>query len=189
MNYQLPRYYTPEEYLALERAAEFKSEYLAGEIFAMAGTSENHNLIAGNSYNFLRSQFMCRPCRSYFADIRVRVAEFGMFTDPDVVALCGEREFIDAHRDTVLNPAVIVEVLSPSTEAYDCGAKFTRYSRLSSLTDYVLVAQDRLSVDHFVRQGSGWFLTAITDIAQALQLESLGVAIPVVDIYQDVEFR
>jgi Uma2 family endonuclease len=181
-------YYTPEEYLALERAAEYKSEYLAGEIFAMAGASEDHNTIATNIVRQLGNQFQGRPCRVYVSDMRVRVSPAGLYTYPDVVALCGPREFADDHRDTLINPTVIFEILSPSTEAYDRGEKFAQYWRLASLTDYVLVAQDRARVEHCTRQGDGWFVTAASALDDALRLASIDAVLPLAAIYENVEF-
>lgn len=180
-------YYSPEEYIALERAAEYKSEYLAGQIFAMAGASEDHNTIAANILWNLRNLFQGRDCRVYMSDMRVRVAPNGLYTYPDVAAVCGSREFADDHRDTLLNPTVIFEVLSPSTEAYDRGEKFAQYWRLESLTDYVLVAQDRVRVEHFARQGDGWFVSAASSLDEILRLESIGAELPLVAIYENVE--
>jgi Uma2 family endonuclease len=184
-------YYTPEEYLALERAAvDTKSDYLDGEIYgeiyAMAGATEDHNLIAGNIYRLLGNRFEGGPCRAYINDMRVRVAPDGLYTYPDVVAVCGEREFLDERRDTLLNPTVLFEVLSPSTEGYDRGAKFAQYWRLASLTDYVLVAQDRVRVEHSVRQGEGWFVTALTALDATLRLPALDCALPLAAVYADV---
>jgi len=181
-------YYTPEEYLALERAAEYKSEYLAGEIFAMAGASEAHNTLAVHIVRLLDTQFQGRPCRVYMSDMRVRVSRAGLYTYPDVVAVCGPREFADDHHDTLLNPTVIFEILSPSTEAYDRGEKFAQYWRLPSLTDYVLVAQDRARVEHFTRQGDGWFVTAASTLDDALSLASVDVELPLAAIYENIEF-
>jgi Uma2 family endonuclease len=185
---QPKRYYTPEEYLALERAADYKSEYVAGEIFAMAGASEDHNTIAGNIFRLLGNQFQGRPCLVYISDMRVQVAATGMYTYPDVVAVCGPREFADAHRDTLLNPAVIIEVLSPSTEAYDRGAKAAYYRRLPALAEYVLVAQDQMHVEHYVRQGAGWLLTEVGAPDDILRLPALDAALPLAAIYANVEF-
>jgi Uma2 family endonuclease len=181
-------YYTPEEYLALERAAPYKSEYLAGEIFAMAGAREEHNTIAANIVRQLGNQFQGRPCRVYVSDMRVRVSPAGLYTYPDVVAVCGPREFADAHHDTLINPTVIFEILSPSTEAYDRGEKFAQYWRLASLTDYVLVAQDRVRVEHFTRQGDGWFVTAASALDDALRLASIDAVLPLAAIYENLEF-
>ncbi|HUS13738.1 MAG TPA: Uma2 family endonuclease [Chloroflexia bacterium] len=182
-----PRY-TPEEYLALERAAPTKSEYLDGTMFAMAGASRQHNTITANLVRHLGNQFAGGPCRVYVSDMRVKVAATGLYTYPDVAAVCGREEFADAQADTLLNPTVIFEVLSPSTEAYDRGLKFAHYWRLASLTDYVLVAQDRVRVEHFTRHGAGWYVTEITSLDAALQLDSVGCALPLGAIYQNVEF-
>jgi Uma2 family endonuclease len=180
------RYYTPEEYLALERAAEYKSEYLDGEIFASSGASERHNTIALNIARQLGNRFEGGPCRVYMSDMRVRVAPTGLYTYPDVVALCGPLELSDDHQDTLLNPTVIFEVLSPSTEAYDRGKKFAQYWRVPSLTDYVLVAQDQVEVEHFTRQGNGWFVTAAHTLDETLHLASIDASLPVAAIYTNV---
>ena len=185
---QPKRYYTPEEYLALERAADYKSEYVAGEIFAMAGASVDHNTIAGNIFRLLGNQFQGRPCRVFMSDLRVQIAATAMYTYPDVVAVCGPLELASGPRDTLLNPTVIVEVLSPSTEAYDRGAKFDHYWRLPSLTEYVLVAQDQVRVEHFARQGDGWLLTVARALDETLRLPSLDAILPLAAIYENIEF-
>ena len=141
---------TPEEYLARERRAETKSEYLRGEVFAMAGASRAHNLIASNAAGELRQQLRDRPCEVYPSDMRVKVSPSGLYTYPDVTVVCGEPQFEDAEVDTLLNPKVLVEVLSPSTADYDRGGKFTHYRRLPSLQEYVLISQDRPLVEHYV---------------------------------------
>jgi Uma2 family endonuclease len=185
---QPKRYYTPEEYLALERAADYKSEYVAGEIFAMAGASAAHNTIAVHMVRLLDTQFQWRPCRGFMSDMRVRVAATGMYTYPDVVAVCGPPEFADAHQDTLLNPTVVIEVLSPSTQDCDRGAKFDYYWRLPSLAEYVLVAQDQMRVEHFARQGAGWLLTIARAPDDILRLPALDAALPLAVIYKNVEF-
>ena len=124
--------YTPEQYLALERRAEFRNEYDNGTIRAMSGASRLHNLIAGNLHGEIRSQLRDRPCESYVTDMRVRVTPAGLYTYPDVVVVCGEPRFEDGELDTLLNPTVLAEVLSPSTAAYDRGRKFAQYQRLDS---------------------------------------------------------
>lgn len=189
-----PRY-SPEEYIALERTAEYKSEYLAGHIFAMAGASEDHNTIAANILWNLRNQFQGRPYRVYMNDMRVRVSQSGLYTYPDVAVVCGPRKFADDHRDTLLNPSVIFEVLSPSTEAEACpersewdrGLKFAQYWQMGSLTDYVLVAQDRVRIEHFIRQGDGWFISALDSLDESLLLESISAELSLVAIYENVE--
>src|SRR5437870_1310644 len=133
--------FSPEEYLALEREAEYKSEYVDGFIIAMSGTSRRHSLIAGNVFAAIHAAIRGRPCEVHTSDLRVKVTATGLYTYPDVVALCGEPRFEDEVLDTLLNPDVIVEVLSESTEAYDRGKKAARYRRLESLQEYVLIAQ------------------------------------------------
>jgi Uma2 family endonuclease len=186
----LPEHYlSPEEYLAIERQAQCKSEYYAGEMFAMSGASEPHNVLTVNVSGELRSQLRGRPCRSYAADMRVKVSASGLYTYPDVVAVCGERHFDDDMRDTLVNPTMIVEVLSPSTELYDRGKKFEMYSRIESLTDYVLVSQDRPRVEHYMRQGDRkWLLSVADDLQAVLTIASVDCAISLADIYENVDF-
>lgn len=177
---------TPEEYLARERRAEYRSDLVNGRVYAMTGASEAHNLIAGNVFAALHAQLRGRPCRTYQSDMRVKVSETGMYTYPDVIALCGAPAFEDAHVDTLLNPNVIVEVLSASTERYDRGEKFAHYRRLGSLQEYVLVAQDRVRVEHYRRQGEQWLLTEVADLEASLELPTLGCSIPLAEIYDRV---
>jgi Uma2 family endonuclease len=161
---------------------------LDGEIFAMSGASEAHILITGNIARHLGNQFEGGPCRVYASEMKVRVRPTGLYTYPDVVVVCGSRQFADDHRDTLLNPTVIFEVLSPSTEAYDRGEKFAHYWRLESLTDYVLVAQDHIRVEHFTRQSDGWFVTAAGALDEVLRLDSIESALSLSAIYANVEF-
>jgi len=179
---------TPAEYLAMERSAREKSEYINGRVYAMAGASRRHNLIAGNIFRELATQLRGRPCETYMADMRVKAKPTGMYTYPDVVALCDEPRLEDAELDTLLNPSVIVEVLSPSTESYDRGVKFAHYRRLDSLQEYVLVAQGTPRVEHFRREGDQWVLTEISDPGGALTLPSLGCVLRLADIYERVDF-
>jgi Uma2 family endonuclease len=143
MSLQPKTEYTPEEYLALERNAEAKSEYFAGEIFLMAGASERHNLIVANLIAEFRSQFKNRACKVYPSDMRVKVSASGLYTYPDVTVVCGEPQFEDEHKDTLLNPTLIIEVLSESSEAYDRGKNFEHYRSLKTLSDYLIIAQDK----------------------------------------------
>lgn len=177
---------TPQEYLALERRAEGKSEYVNGMVYAMTGASREHNLIALNVASELRTQLRGRPCETYTSDMRVKVSATGMYTYPDVVALCGEPAFEDAQVDTLLNPAVIVEVLSESTERYDRGENFAHYRRIASLREYVLVAQDRARVEHYARRDEQWLLTEIDGLEGELALPSLGCTLRLADVYERV---
>jgi Uma2 family endonuclease len=188
MAVQLQERHSPVEYLALERGAEWKSEYINGVIVAMARATREHILITGNCAGELRALLKGRPCETYAADMRVKVSATGLYTYPDVVVACGELQFEDARQDTLLNPTLIIEVLSESTEAYDRGAKFGHYRRVESLQEYILVAQDRVSVERFVRQGDDWLLTVIEDIGGTVGLASIGCDVALREIYDRIQF-
>lgn len=178
-----PRF-SVEQYLEIERRSETKSEYLNGVIFAMTGASRLHNLITGNVFASFHAQLRGRDCEPYTNDMRVRIPDMDLFTYPDVVVVCGRPEFDDAEMDTLLNPTLIVEVLSKSTEDYDRGTKFAYYRTLPSLSEYVLIAQDKVHVEHFVRQGSdGWLLTETDRIEDTIELPSIGCRLTLADIY------
>ena len=180
--------YTPEEYLALERNAEFKSEYLNGRIIAMTGGSIPHNYIAGNIYAGLLARFSGRSCHVFIADIKVRFGRGINYTYPDVMALCGAPGYGDEHRDILTNPALVVEVLSNSTQAYDRGDKFKGYKAIDSLREYLLVSQDEVKVEHFVREGDFWPSTLVTDLDATVELRSVGCTLPMRDIYRRTGF-
>jgi Uma2 family endonuclease len=189
MSTALKRSITPEEYLANERLANFKSEFYRGEIFAMAGASEQHNLIVMNVGASLHLQLKGRPCRVYPSDLRLRIPRTGLFTYPDLMVICGEPQFEFDRRDVVTNPILLIEVLSDSTEAYDRGAKFEQYRTLDSLKQYMLIAQDRFSVESFTKQENGnWLLSATNDVQQSHKLDSIQCVLSLVDIYDKVEF-
>jgi Uma2 family endonuclease len=181
--------YTVAEYLAMERASETKHEYFDGEIFAMAGASEPHNLIAWNIGGELHHRLKNGSCRAYVSDMRVRCPS-GLRTYPDVSVVCGGPQFEDDRRDTLLNPLAIFEVLSPSTEKYDRGNKFENYQAIPSLREYVLIHQDRMRVEHFSRREGGdeWVLRVITDPASAVRFQSLDCEVPLSELYAKVEF-
>lgn len=182
-------YYTPEEYLESERRAERKSEYYCGQIYAMAGASLEHNRITRNILFQFQLQMQGRPCESFTNDLRVRVEEVH-YTYPDVVALCGEPEMDPLDGDTLVNPMVIIEVLSPSTEDYDRGRKFVQYRKIETLTDYVVVAQGKPEVVHHSRQQDGrWLLADIRGLDGRLILPSIGCVLSLSDVYANVEFN
>jgi Uma2 family endonuclease len=183
----VPRY-TPEEYLARERAAEYKSEYVNGFIVAMTGASRPHNVVAVNIGGELRSQLKGRPCEVYLADMRVKVSATGTYRYPDVVVACGDIAFEDAELDTLLNPVVIVEVLSPSTEATDRGEKFAHYRRLASLQEYLLVSQDTPRIEQYVRQADGWLLSEVSDLDASVRLTAIDCVLPLREVYDKVRF-
>ena len=181
---------TAAEYLEIERAAESKSEFFAGEMFAMAGASEEHNLIVANVVGELRSQLKGRPCRVYPSDMRVKVSATGLCTYPDVVVICGDRQFDDQKRDTLLNPTLIVEVLSETTEAYDRGKKFDHYRQIPSLEEYILVSQSEPLVERFARQPDGsWLLTVVKGLESVLEFESVVCRLRLADVYFKVSFE
>jgi Uma2 family endonuclease len=183
-----PRY-TPQQYLAMERRAETKSEYVNGRIYAMSGSSREHNRISLNLAGYLNAHNETGPCETYAIDIRVKAGESGGYFYPDVVVACGEPRFEDDAVDTLINPSVIVEVLSQSTEAFDRGGKFAHYSTIESLQDYVLVSQSSMRVEHYARHNSSqWLLTVLTEPAEELDLSSAGCRIPLHAIYARVSF-
>lgn len=182
-------FYTPEQYLEIERRAEFKSEYYAGQMFAMAGASREHNVITGNIIRRLGNALDGRPCETYPSDMKVLVSATGLYTYPDVSVACGEPQFLDRQSDVLLNPLVIVEVLSDSTEAYDRGVKFALYQRLDSLQEYVLVSQDKARVEKYLRQPNGQWLYSRTDgLEGEIGLASLGCCLPLSEVYARVTF-
>jgi len=179
---------TPEEYLVLERTAEYKSEYFAGELFAMAGASERHASIVANLMYMLVGQLKGRPCKAYANDLRLKVSPTGLYTYPDVLVVCGTPRFTDEQKDTLLNPVVLIEVLSESTEAYDRGKKFDHYRALTSVSDYLLVSQDQHKIEHFVRQPDNrWLFAAYTTLDDVVEIPSIACALPVRDVYDKVE--
>ncbi len=182
--------YTPHEYLAIERQNEFKSEYWQGEIFAMAGASEAHNLIALNVGAELRAQLKGKPCRVYPSDMRVRIPRTPSYRYPDAIVVCGKPEFEDDKRDTLLNPTVIVEVLSPSTELYDRGAKFREYRTIDSLQEYLLLSQDKALIERYVRQEQTrfWTLSEVAGLDESLELHAVACRLDLAEVYEHVEF-
>jgi Uma2 family endonuclease len=180
--------FTVEEYLALERKAEFKHEYVSGEIVAMAGATREHNLITGNIARRLGNQLEGSPCETYSNDMRVRTTPSD-YVYPDVVVVYDEPQFEDNEFDTLLNPTVVIEVLSKSTEARDRGEKFSDYRGIASVKDVVFVSQYRMRVEHYVRQATGeWMLHEVTSPSGTITLESIGCTLTLAEIYERVEF-
>ncbi|HKG15038.1 MAG TPA: Uma2 family endonuclease [Pyrinomonadaceae bacterium] len=187
MSSQPKTYLTPEEYLAIERLNEHKSEYIDGEMVAMTGASRRHNLIAVNLSRDISQQLRGRPCESYASDMRVRVPSTRSYLYPDVVVVCGEPQFEDDYVDTLLNPTVLVEVLSESTERYDRGRKFGFYRTIESLAEYVLVAQDECRVEQYSKQPDGrWLLTDHRSPGDVVGLASVQCALRLSEIYEKV---
>lgn len=190
--------YTIEEYLALERQSEERHEYIDGQIYAMAGESNEHADISVNLVRELSLQLKGTPCRVWTKDskglsgpaIRAYKSIKGLFSYPDIVVVCGEPRFLDDHRDVLLNPTVIIEVLSPSTESFDRGEKFWRYrTHLASLTDYVQVSQALPLIEHFRRQSNDeWVLSTVSDMAGSLNLASINCTLRMSEVYDRVSF-
>jgi Uma2 family endonuclease len=180
---------TPEEYLRIERAAEWKSEYIDGEMFAMSGASHRHTIITSNLVRVLGNHLLNGPCTVSSADLRVATDRRRHYTYPDVVVVCDPPQYVDDQLDTVTNPTLIAEVLSDSTEKYDRGGKFERYRSLQALSDYMLVAQDRIHVELFTRQPDGrWSLREWNDPAAEIDIESLHCRLNVAEVYAKVSF-
>jgi Uma2 family endonuclease len=181
-------YITPEQYLEIERKAEFKSEYYQGEMFAMAGARWTHNRLVANLIASLHQQLRSRPCQTLPSDMRVQVEATGTYTHPDVSVVCGEPQFLDETRDTLLNPSLIVEVLSPSTEGFDRGRKFEYYCSVESVSEYLMVSSERVRAELYTRQPDGrWLLTAVNRLEDSLDLQSVGAHLALADLYEKVD--
>lgn len=180
---------TVEEYLRMERESEGKRDYLNGEVFDMTGGSRFHNLISGNIFASFHRQLRNRKeCEVFVNDMRVKVEASGLYTYPDVAVTCEPARLEDEHRDTLLNPMVIVEVLSPSTEAYDRGLKFEHYRSQESLCDYLLVHQDKVHADHFIREeGNRWVFSEWKTLADILEIVSIGCTLSLEDVYEKTD--
>ena len=178
------------EYLTIERRAEFKSEFFEGEMFAMAGASPAHNFIKENLSIELGTRLKGGPCRALSADQRIKVERTGLFTYPDLLIFCGVPTYDEEDPYTLLNPVAIIEVLSPSTEKYDRGAKFRNYQQIPSLTEYVLVAQDEPVCERFVRSADGsWAFVSFVGLDAELAFTSVEAEIPLADVYNGVSFE
>jgi Uma2 family endonuclease len=184
------RSYTPAEYLALERAAETKHEYLNGRIYAMAGARRNHVRVTTNLTMLIGTQLRGRGCLPFNSDMRVRVPATGLYTYPDLSVVCGEPRFEEDEGDVLVNPTALVEVLSRSTASYDRGEKFDHYRQIPSLQEYVLFEQDRARAEHYLRNstdGDRWGLTVARDLDATLALPTIGCLLALRDVYDRVE--
>jgi Uma2 family endonuclease len=190
MSQQIKPYISPEEYLALERKAEYKSEYQHGEIFAMSGASRKHNLITGNIAAELHQQLRGKDCEVYASDTRIKVKATGLYTYPDIAVVCDEPDFEDDHVDTLLNPTLLVEVLSPSTERYDRIAKTSYYRTIDSLAEHLLVARDEIRLEQYVRQPNGqWLLFEYLSADGVVNLASIECSLKLSDVYDRISFE
>jgi Uma2 family endonuclease len=185
-----PKFVSFEEYLAAEELSDYKSEYYAGDIFAMAGGTINHNRIAGNVHFSLKLALKGKLFEVFIGDVNLHVRDVAVSTYPDVLVIKGQPEYWDNRRDVVCNAAVVVEVLSDSTKDYDRAGKFEIYRHLSDLQDYILVSQDKVHVEHFVKQSPNqWLLTEYNVLSDVLTIAQLQETLAVADIYDKVEFE
>jgi Uma2 family endonuclease len=181
---------TEAEYLEIERRADFKSEFFEGEMFAMSGGTRWHSIITANLVRALGNKLSHRGCVIFDSNMRVKVGETGLYTYPDVSVACEEQQFVDGEMDTLLNPTLIVEVLSESTEKYDRGAKFRQYQSIPSLQEYLLVSQDAPRVELFVRQPNGkWLLQQAEGVDGKLESPTLRVVLELSEIFANVRFE
>ncbi len=181
---------TEAEYLAFERSSEIKHEFVGGEIYAMSGASRNHNLIAGSTYVAIYSQLRGKGCETYPSDMKVRTPSTGSYVYPDISVVCGDPQFDDEQRDVLLNPGVVIEVLSPNTEAYDRGKKFARYREIESLQEYILISQDQPHIERFVRQADGmWQFSDVRGLEGSVTLASVGCQLALQAVYEQVTFE
>ncbi len=199
---------SPEEYLSIERKAEYKSEYFNGEMFGLAGARRNHILIVTNVVRELSTQLRKSGCEVYSNDMRVKVSETGLYTYPDIAVVCGKPLFEDKEADTLINPIVIIEILSESTEAYDRGKKFEHYRKISSLQEYVLISQDHYKIEKYIRQENlsnftirnsqeknekqnqpnGWFFFDESSLEKSVELLSIHCFLSLAEVYHKVVF-
>ncbi len=183
-----PRFYTPDEYLEFERNSEVRHEYLDGEIYEMAGANKRHNAISVNIIRLLGNQLLERDCNVYGSDMRVKITSTEKYTYPDVVAICGEENYEDETEDTLLNPSLIVEVLSKSTEAYDRGGKFEYYQTIESFQEYVLITQEPFRVEQYVRKEKNiWTYFEFRKPEDVVKLNSINCELGLQDIYHKIE--
>jgi len=189
MEAALQKRLTASEYLVMERLAETKREFLDGEVFSMAGGTHNHSQVASNCLGSLWSALRGHPCRPLNSDMRLKIEGTGLYAYPDHQVVCGAAQFEDDRLDTLLNPTVIMEFLSPSTAGWDRGQKFWHYRHLESLQQYVLISAEQSLVEVFTRQpNSGWLLDTFEDPSGAVELASVGCKISLADLYLGVEF-
>jgi len=181
---------SPQEYLKTERQSNTKHEYLRGTLFAMAGASRWHNLVVANIIGELRNQLKNTSCELYPGDMRVRIQETDLYTYPDAVVVCDPPRFEDMAGDTLLNPTVIIEVLSPSTEGYDRGAKFAHYRRIKSLQQYVLITPDAPRIEWYTRHKESrfWYLQEVEGLEAEMVLESIACRLHLAEVFDKVEF-
>lgn len=183
------KHWTTQEYLAFESESLERHDFVSGEIYSMTGASENHNLIIANIIITVGLQFRKRPCKLYPSDMLIEITRTGDYHYPDISAVCGKAEIKYDKRQILLNPTLIIEVLSPSTEVYDRSKKFQNYQTLPSLQEYLLIAQDEPRLEHYLRQDNNqWLYTRMTGLESQLELPSIGCTLALADVYDKITF-
>ncbi len=178
---------TPEQFLAFERAGKSKNEYQQGVMYAMSGASMRHVRLTRNLLTLLDQALDNHPCEPFGNDLRLWIEKSRVFTYPDILVICGKPATIDHELDTVTNPTLLVEVLSPSTEAYDRGKKFAHYQTILSLKEYVLVSQDEPRIERYLRKSDEtWSLAVTSDLGKEVTFQSIGVTLPLAAVYKSV---
>lgn len=183
-------YYTPQEYLRMEREATYKSEYFQGEIFAMAGASENHNMISRRVSGSLFNHLKGKKCTHYSADMKLHIPANTLYTYPDLMVVCGEKKFVDGEKDIIMNPVIIIEILSKTTEAYDRGDKFALYRSIPSLREYVMISSISIRAEVMRKENDLglWFLASEADTLEgSIQMKNINLALSLSDIYEETE--
>ncbi len=189
MQAQEQQHISPAEYLTGERTADIRHEYFAGEIFAMAGASREHNQIATNIVRVLANQLLEKQCSVFASDMKVKIKKKEKYTYPDIVVACEQEEYEDEHHDVLLNPVVIIEILSNSTEAYDRGDKFSHYQNIPSLTEYILISQHSFKIERFTRQPNhSWLYTIYQKKEDLTLIEVIDCELPLAEVYRKVQF-
>ncbi|NJL63781.1 MAG: Uma2 family endonuclease [Methylacidiphilales bacterium] len=184
------KYYTQEEYLALEEKADIKSEYINGEIIPMAGGTANHNRLSGNLYAILNFAFRQKEYEVFNSDMRLWIAKKGIYTYPDVMVIAGDAEFLNNRSDTIINPKVIIEVLSESTQGYDREGKFKAYRTISTFEEYLLIEQTSVNVEHYSKTANKrWSLQEYDEEDEKIMLTSIPFEIAILDLYNKVKFK
>lgn len=182
---------TPEDYLEFEKNSELRHEYFDGEIFTMVGARKNHNRVNSNVSRMLGNQLLNRSCDVFISDMRVKIPEIEKYTYPDIVVACDKVEFAEEELDSLLNPVVIIEILSDTTESYDRGLKFTHYRLIESLQEYILISQYHCQVEKFKRDNDKqgiWFYSSVEDINSSIKIDSINCELALSEVYHRVEF-
>ena len=182
-------YISPEQYLEMERASETKHEYYKGEVFAMSGASLPHNFVSHNVYGSLIIFLKGKNCKPFGSDLRIHIPENSLYTYPDISIICGKPETTDSFRDSIINPSVIIEILSKSTKDYDRGTKFTLYRSIKTLKEYILIDSTSVSVEIFTKQeDNSWNLTEFKQLSDSFRITTINLALHLKDVYEDVSF-